>query len=251
MGCKKLLTNMLFLAAGFGASGAHAVAEGFYMGFMAGPATNNGGQQNVQVLPLPTQNNPIANKNPANPKSTQFGSRIYLGYKFNKLAGFEFGFTYFSGVDYVLKTSSSCTSLTPPCVPAAGTTARVRAVDLMGKLDYSFLGVGVLAKAGIAALYTTTPGGLNITNWHTITTLNRAKNTTSTRVVNVGSNTYRTKLSPVFAIGVSYDLTQSWVTELTLTQYMVGSTFGNMSLFALGLSYHFVDRFCGQFLCDD
>lgn len=219
------------------------VGPGFYMGLMAGPSTNNGGQQNVQIFPLPTAINPIATFAPADPKSTQFGSRFFLGYKFNWIAGFELGFVYFSGVNYVLKNSTFR--------PAGGTTFRVRGIDLVGKLDYSIFNVGVFGKAGVVALYTTTPGGLNITNFHTITTLNRAKNTVSTRTVNSGSNTYGNKLAPTFSVGISYNLNQSWVTDLSMTTYMVGGAVSSMTMFALGLSYHFVDRFCGQFLCDD
>jgi len=32
---------------------------------------------------------------------------------------------------------------------------------------------------------------------------------------------------------------------------MAGGQVGNLTMYALGISYHFVDKYCGQFLCDD
>ena len=47
----------------------YAVAPGFYMGLMTGPATNNGGEQQAQVQGSATTTT-------ATPKSTQIGTRI-------------------------------------------------------------------------------------------------------------------------------------------------------------------------------
>lgn len=230
---KPMLKRMvLAVSAGLLSLNAAAVAPGLYIGLMMGPATNGGKTTQMQVLPLPTAGSPTANVGNANPKSTQFGSRLYLGYKFNQYAAFEGGFTYFSGINYVLTN--------PALTPAAGRTARVRGIDLMGKLDYSYNNtVGLFGKGGVVANYTTTPGALNITNY----------TVQGTKVITTGSNTYSTKLSPVFAIGISYDIDQSWQADLSWTRYFVSGPFSSMDFYALGLSYHLVDRYCGQFLC--
>ena len=235
---------------------AYAIAPGLYIGLMAGPATNGGSTATVQVQPLPqgpsgTPPGTIANTSTANPKSTQFGSRLYLGYKFNQYAGFEGGFTYFSGISYILANSQGCPANGGPCVAAGGTTGRVRSIDILGKIDYSYSNtIGVFGKFGVAAVYTTTPGALNVTNWQQIKT-SKPNQPVTYRIINSGSNTYQTKLAPVFAIGASYDLDQNWQMEMTATREFVGSSLGHMDLYSLGMSYHFVDKYCGQFLCDD
>lgn len=225
---------------------AMAIAPGFYMGLMGGPATNSATEQPIQVYPLPTaappNSNTIANTGLANPKSTQFGSRFYMGYKINQLAGFEFGLDYFSTIKYILTNST--------LQPTGGTDLRLRGVDLVGKLDYSFRNtVGVFGKAGVTAVYITTPGGLNVTNYRVITTYNRNTKTTSTKIVDAGSNTYSSKLAPTFTVGVSYDMTQNWQMEASAMSLLVGGYIKTMTLYSLGLSYHFVDTYCGQFLC--
>ena len=140
---------------------AMAMGPGLYFGLMMGPATNTSTSQPAQVLPLPTAADPIAHTSLANPKSSQFGSSLFLGYKFNQYGAFEGGFTYFSGIQYVLgdKTFTA----------AGGTTARVRDVYVAGKIDYTYSDtVGIFAKIGAAGIYTTIPGGLRPTDFHTV-----------------------------------------------------------------------------------
>jgi hypothetical protein len=224
---------------------AYAVAPGFYMGFMAGPATNGGTTQNVQVYPLPTPDNPNPTIAQGNPKSTQFGTSILFGYKFNPYAAFEGGFTYYSGVNYVLPDSS--------LTPAGGTTVRVRDIHILGKVDYSLQNsFGIFGKAGMAFVYLTTPGGLNPTSYSTVPVPPTATNSnTSYKVINTGQNTYTSKTVPTFAVGGSYDFNQNWVMDLTWTRTFVGGIINTMDFYALGLAYHFVDKYCGQFLCED
>lgn len=246
---QKRIVNKLALTAvcGLFCVDAIAIAPGLYMGLMMGPASNTGTEQLIQVMPLPTgpagSASAQANTALANPKSTQFGSRLFLGYKFNQYAGFEGGFTYFSGISYIL-TNDTLT-------PAAGTTGRVRGIDIMGKLDYSYNNtIGFFGKLGVAAIYTTTPGALNITNWSQVPA-GTATNPNAVKDVNSGSNTYAVKLSPVVAVGASYDLNQSWQLDASMTRYQVGGALKGMNFYALGFSYHFVDVYCGQFLCSD
>lgn len=234
---RKLSRAVLAVACSLCAANAMAIAPGLYLGLMMGPGSNDGSQQPMQVLPAPTAALPNALTWPSNPKSTQFGSRIFMGYKFNTYAGFEWGFSYFSGISYKLQSPS------PGMTPAAGTTARVRSIDLLGKLDYSYNDtIGIFGKLGVAAIYSTTPGALNITNYPTNTPAGQP-------IKNTGSNTYRTKLSPTFSIGASYDFNQSWQMDFSWTRLFIGSSISTMNLYALGLSYHFVDVYCGQFLC--
>src|SRR6476619_1962067 len=82
-----------------------AMGNGFYLGLMAGPGTNN-------APPLPAQVNPtllsdaqayicpLGNQTPnqlcttlANPRHNQFASRIFIGNQFNPYASIEGGVT--------------------------------------------------------------------------------------------------------------------------------------------------------------
>jgi hypothetical protein len=195
----------------------YAVGPGFYMGIGAGPATTTGGNQIINVANPP---GPPGAKTLAKPKSTQFGSGVFLGYKINQYAGFEGGFSFFSKVKYTSK------------LPAqSGTSARVRTAGMNVK-GYFPIGNGpfsLFGKVGAAATYLTYSGALSSS----------------------GKNQYKSKVSPTFAIGAGYDLNQSWLLELSANRVLVGSVVGNVDWFELGISYHFVDRYCGQFLCDD
>lgn len=250
---------------------AMAIGPGFYMGLMMGPATNGGSEQRVQIEPTQTAPSPqvpgnagnppyTPNTQLANPSSTQFGSRAYLGYKFNPYAGFELGFSFFSGINYnVMQTANTVQpgnpeqNPNPPTEPyqaAAGTTARIRGIDLLGKLDYSYNDtIGLFAKVGVVGVYQTIPGGLQPTTAHWEAAPVTASNPTGTKLVTTGSNQYKTKWAPAFSLGVTYDFNQSWQMDVSMNRYLVGGPISSTTLFALGLSYHFVDVYCGQFLC--
>ncbi len=223
---KSLLLSMLTCGA---AINANAVGNGFYMGLMMGPATNGGSTVQAQKF---VPNATHVELTPANPKSSQFGSSIYMGYKFNTYAAFEGGFTFYSAIHYDTKGVETC----------SGSNARVRDIHVLGKgifpIGESF---DVFAKGGIAVTYLTTSGSFNP----------EFGKDPSGNLITCGKNTYNNKFSPTYAIGASYAINQSWVTDITWTRTQVGGIVNNVDFYALGLSYHFVDRYCGQFLCDD
>lgn len=224
----------------------YAVGNGFYIGLMMGPATNNGGTQLVQqndnnfvsTINAKCGNPPSPNCSvqpvliPANPKSSQFGSSFYMGNQFSRYAAVEGGFTYYTSVNYDTKNQQAC----------SGVSARVRDIHVLGK---GILPIGnsfdVHAKGGVAVVYSTTSGAFNpefgtdgVGNY-----------------ISCGKNTYNNKFSPMYGLGASYAINQSWVTDASWTRTQVGGVLNSVDLFALGLSYHFVDRYCGQFLCDE
>lgn len=199
------------------ATNAFAVLPGFYMGLMLGPATNNGSDQQAQVLSTPPSTTEVT------PKSQQFGSRIYMGYKSSQYFGAEGGLTYYSGIKYDTGDANTCSS---PVV-------RVRDLDLMGRGSLPFgPGFEAYAKAGAALVYMSTSGCLN-------TDLSQE----------CGKTTYTNQVKPVGSAGISYDMTQNWVLDASWTRLFTGGVIGSMDMYALGLSYHFVDTYCGQFLC--
>src|SRR3990167_3020588 len=157
----KLSSLALAATCGLLAIDAMAIEPGFYMGLMMGPGTNGGSEERIQIKPThpaPLPQSPSTPGNPpntqlANPASSQFGSRLFLGYKFNPYAGFELGFSYFSGINYTVSQNASTVISGSPNAPtfpymaAAGTTARVRSIDFVGKLDYSYNDtIGIFGK---------------------------------------------------------------------------------------------------------
>jgi opacity protein-like surface antigen len=199
---------------------ANAVATGFYMGVMTGPSSNSASKQQATTE---SGTPPTVTVKPSN---KQWGTRVYLGNKFNPYAGIEAGMTYFSTINY------NNTSDEDTC---SATNVKVRDIDVVGKGDYTFGGFGLFGKAGIAFTYVTTSGGLE----------------PPVMGKSCGASNRQIKYRPTFTIGASYDLDQSWVADLSYTKIMVGSTVSTVSFLALGISYHFVDRYCGQFLCSD
>jgi opacity protein-like surface antigen len=224
---KWILKNIFIAAVSYGcAINANAVGNGFYLGLMLGPANNNA--PSLQALRDPVPSSPPITTN-ADPRLQQFASRIFLGNKFNTYAAFEAGLTFFSSIKYdshgVLTTGS--------------TDQRVRDIDVVLKGIFPFgESFDIYGKAGIAGTYLTTGGSFN-------PVFNEQTKTYST------ANSYKSKFSPTISVGGSYAINQSWVVDLSYNNVQVGGNVGQVVFYALGLSYHFTDRYCGQFLCDD
>lgn len=199
------------------ASEANAVASGFYMGFATGPATNSGKTAQAQVQGSTATT-------PAKPKSKQWGTRVFMGNKFLPYAGWELGGTFYSSISYDTQGVQTC----------SGLTTSVRDIDLLLRGSFPFRSVEVFGKGGVAWVYTTTPGAFY----------------SPSAGKSCGDSVHKTGFKPMFAIGASYDLSQNWVIDATWTRTLVGSFVNNVDLYSIGLSYHFVDRYCGQFLCD-
>ncbi|MHB1946907.1 MAG: outer membrane protein [Gammaproteobacteria bacterium] len=58
-----------------------------------------------------------------------------------------------------------------------------------------------------------------------------------------------TSIRPVIGLGVSYAFTQNLVGDFSYTKLILNTTVNSSALVAIGISYHFVDTYCGQFLC--
>lgn len=211
---KRILKNLTAAALCFGMN-AYAVAPGFYFGLSTGPATNSGGTQYAQVM-----NDGLT---PVTPKSTQWGTRLLIGNKLNQIASIEFGLDYFTGVQYDTKDVQTC----------SGTQVRIRGFDLVGKAEASFYTFDVYGKAGPSLIYQTLSGDLN-----------------PDFSMPCGKSVYTTKVRPTIAIGASYDMTQNWLFNVDYTRIMTNGPVGNADMFTIGFTYHFVNIYCGQFLCE-
>src|SRR5690348_13096495 len=113
---KRIFTKLAIsmIAAGFAAN-SYAIANGFYLGLMMGPATNSSAELQAQI-----NNQDVIATTPAVPHSTQFGTRFFMGNRFNRYAAFEGGLDFFSTVKYDTRD-----------VPTlGGANQRLRALDL-------------------------------------------------------------------------------------------------------------------------
>lgn len=206
----------------------NGVGPGLYLGIAAGYAQNGGKDQQAYRLSPPA---PFLSTTLVTPDKRQFGSRIYIGYKMNQIASIELGGTFFSTINYNTHGVQTCT----------GATARIRDVDVLGKLEFGFYQFNLFGKAGVGVIYLT-PSGVFQQPYN-------PPGTNPNMLKTCGANQYYSKAVPVFAVGASYSLTQNWVVDITATQIQTGGIIKSMTLLSGGLSYHFVDVYCGQFLC--
>jgi opacity protein-like surface antigen len=193
---------------------AYATAPGFFMGLQVG-------QSNVynQKTNFTLSNGSTVLVSPSN---TGFASRFLMGYNFKPYAAMEVGLTRYNRAVYDYPNGSCANGFE-------------YALDIVGKGMVPVSVVSLFAKGGLAVLRssqlkpTTTPGG----------------------GTKCGGNNFEqsTSARPIIGAGVSYDLSPNWVVELAYSRILKGSTSQNTDLKSLGFSYHFVDLYCGQFLC--
>ncbi|MCD6038967.1 MAG: hypothetical protein K0S27_367 [Gammaproteobacteria bacterium] len=194
---------------------AHAIGPGFYMGAQVGSTNLHNTTQTVQTgLSSP----PTV---PVSPTNTGMGERLFMGAVINKYAAAEVGYTHYGPSTY--KPSPSALSNTP--------SISENGVDLVGEAMYPFKNVALLGKLGVISIKQTRSGSLQ--------PLPPAQSSGSSQHVR-----------PLIGIGASYEINPNWVTDLSWTRALKGGGgFQNADFIAVGLSYHFVDKYCGQFLC--
>lgn len=208
--------GLLVLITGL-ATSAYATEEGFYLGAQAGVSATNNKAQDVQTDGTP----PVMTISPSN---NGFGGRLFFGYSANPYVAMEGGWTYLAPSTYSIPSSVA------PSV-CGNPTIQESAFDVVGKGTLQVQDFGAFFKAGAAFTFQKLSG--------------RLVDQTAACVANQTNKSIR----PVAAIGVSYDLTQNWVTDLTWMRIFGNGTFQSADLVALGITYHFVDKRCGQFLC--
>ena len=202
--------SMIVMISGTACS-TYAAGQGGYFGLMVGQSNLNGQNQTVVVDPTTT----ISVK----PQGSGVGSRLFGGYNMNKYSALEAGFTYYSSMNY------KTTIVTNNLKTRAGSFELL----LKGMLPFWDSGFDIFAKLGGAYFYTKTSGNVNGVSTQSQT-----------------SSVFR----PAVSLGVSYDLTQNWVADLSYSSIRYSnSQIKNPSFIALGISYHLLDPVCGQFLC--
>lgn len=209
-------------------SNVYAVLPGFYIGLSTGPATNTGGDSNVQTFGKAITR--------ASPRSNQWGTSAFLGYKMNDFVAFEVGADFFSKIRF--STRNNVQTCASPFV-------RVRDAHAFVKGSFSVLALEAFAKAGVAYVYLMTSGAFNGPS-NVPGQPGFDKNLPPN---GCGKNNYNSYFKPAFALGLTYDFNQRFVADFAWQRILVGGPPGNIDYYGFGVSYHFVDIYCGQFLC--
>lgn len=153
------------------------------------------------------------------PSRKGFGTRVFWGYRFINYLALEGGYTYFSPAVYNITNGNS-------------PEVRLQAIDIVGKgILPLFWGLDVYAKAG-PAIVAWKQGGL------------LAPNPLSSH-----DGAHGITVRPEFVLGASYAFTPNFTVDLSATLITQGSKVPKTNFYAIGLSYHAVDLYCGQFLC--
>lgn len=246
---------------GFAAS-VYATGPGFYIGGQVGKTNTHNLPQTLQtgvpgaldgstpgLAPGQTGSTTI------NPSNTGVGGRLYGGYSLSQYFGVELGFTHYAPSTYTIPSGTNLTIGPVSGYPSSKPAINTNAFDFVGKgsLAIPRLGIGVFGKAGVAIVKVGYAG--TFTNIY-----NPSLSGQTTILLPDGSSTVvpggfinstktTTYFKPTAAVGLSYDLSQNWVVDFTLSRIFGGGGMQNADLYSLGISYHFVDKYCGQFLC--
>jgi opacity protein-like surface antigen len=203
-------------------STACAVDTGFYMGAQVGATKQNNKTRTI-----------VNNGEPAlltvKPSNTGIGERLFMGININKNAGVEWGFTHYGAATYKV----------PQTVACSNPSVNLNALDLEGKgmmnVSSSF---SLFGKAGMSFARQTVSGSLAQSN-QAITPCGGSGSSASST----------TSIKPLIGLGMSYDLNPNWVADVSWTRILGGGGIQAADFMGLGISYHFTDKYCGQFLC--
>lgn len=156
------------------------------------------------------------------PEGAAFGNfgidltlRPEVGYRFNDYFALEAGYTSLVNNSYPGGDNDGLGVLGPDHY-------RLYALDLSGKFIYPFQsGFSIFAKAGAAythqSVYNKTYADFELPN------------------VDVTAN----RIMPLAGVGVSYNFTQNFATDISFSRYFGNDAIGNINLIGLGLSYTF------------
>ncbi len=158
------------------------------------------------------------------PTNTGIGERLYFGIQMNRYAGFEIGATNYAPSVY------------DPKIPESFEPAiRAYALDISAKGMYSLYNFTIFGKIGGAGTRQTATGALTNVSLHGVKLNQVPKSSNGGHVI--------------AAVGASFDINANWAFDLTASRIFKGSNFKEATFYGLGVSYHWVDLYCGQFLC--
>jgi opacity protein-like surface antigen len=217
----------LFVVSGF----AFATGEGFYMGVQVGYANLNNVPRDINTGQLKFSSDHDAQCDPNNiatcliapnvkPTNTGIATRVFMGANVGKYFGFEFGAAAYTPSEYEPDVDGFTHQ--PHIWEYSG--------DILGKIMYPLGPFSIFAKGGLGIVYYSPSNAI----------------LTSTGEEDSGGNVF---FSPAYGFGVSYDITPNWVVDLSFYRIQGSDELEDIDFAGIGISYHFVNEYCGQFLC--
>lgn len=208
----KLFISILALTA---MNSSFATGVGFYLGMQMG-------QSDVHNTPA-VYTYPGGGTITVTPNSKGLGVRALAGYNFRPWLGAEAGFARYSSAYYNFP-DGECRN--PPYYIFDGTI----------KASVPIWVVSIYAKGGVAAVRAS--GFANIFS-------SDAKS--GTRCEGGQANFWAA--APIYGAGISYDMTPNWVFDVSWTRINKTRRSTVLDFKSIGVSYHWVPVYCGQFLC--
>lgn len=194
-------------------SASFAVNSGMYFGLQVGQ-TNTHNKSTAVIIDDEGDTEIIS------PKNTGFGGRFSFGYNFNQYGAWEFGYTHYASSSYNVPNESG-----------SNPSVHESSIEILAKGIYPFgqSGFSIYGKGGLGVMYAGTSASIQLSS---------------------GTNKQSfVSARPALGIGVGYDISQSWVVDFGITSILGGGTIQRADFIALGITYHIVDKYCGQFLC--
>lgn len=207
----------------------YAAAAGGYMGIGVGRSNLNNKNQVLETGGSPPQIT-------VNASNTGAGVRFFGGANINNYAAIEMGFDHYASTTYGGVPSTLTTNT--PSIHEYG-------FDLQGKGMYPIGSFSVFGKAGLAFVRSTSSGSLQTCSLSP----GRSPSYPCSQTTGVHNSTQTNAFRPVVSFGASYDLSQNWEADLSYMRILGGSGIQSITFTALSFSYHWVDVYCGQFLC--
>jgi len=203
-----------------------AADPGFYMGIQLGAgdlhnseALINTGQKQNPLSPIGCTSSNLANCHivATTPTNVGVAERIYMGSNINRYFGFEIGAANYTPSEY------------SPNVEGYSHQPHIweYSADILGKVMLPLGRFGIFGKGGIAFVY---------------------KSASSAILENDDSNS-SFFFVPAYGAGISFSLSPRWEVDLSAMRIQGTDDLENIDFYALGISYHLVDEYCGQFLC--
>ena len=219
-------------------STAYATGPGFYFGAEAGGSDTYHQPSDL----LTVYQNSLAKESPSTGKVTGvsgsaqnrgLAGRAFFGYNLNRYIGIEAGYTQFANSRYskVKLTTQGGAGAQPS--DAHGKTTQF-AADLAIKPQLP-LGAGFDVYGKLGAAYEQADSSVS----YFVGNKKYDDDDTTSAVV------------PLVGLGVEYDITPRVVVNLSWNHYFKGHHIPKADFVGLGISYHFVTEYCGQFVCND
>jgi opacity protein-like surface antigen len=209
-----------------------ATGSGFYMGLQAGYANLNNEPQTINTGLKAINPNKFCNPNipgdcllvpNVSPSNQGIAGRFFMGANFNEYMALEVGVTGYTPSEY-----SPDVDVNPHETPHKPHIWEYTG-DVLGKVMYPFGPFSVFAKGGLGVVYWSPTSAIvfsedekNSGDWFAV---------------------------PAYGFGAAYDFTPNWQVDFTWMKFQGTERLQSIDFVALGISYHFVQEYCGQFLC--